>query len=298
MPFDGVSMVYTFDDPQAPTHKKTQYFNIITSRGIYHDGWFAAVQGVRKPWLPGLQGVPTWNPDNDRWELYDLEDDYSQAHDLAAEMPDKLREMQDYFTVEAARNNVFPLGGGIYLLNFKPQDLKGSKLTEWTLYEGQTRIPESMAPKFSTGFSSHATVSAVLPEKASGVLYCVGGISAGFTVYMDEGFLKAEYNAMTLNRYKVASDRPLAAGPATIEVDVRYDSMEREGPATVTFTVDGEDVGQGRIERSVPGTFTASETFDVGMDLGSPVSLDYHDRAPFAFDGTIERIHINYLDEQ
>ena len=140
----------------------------------------------------------------------------------------------------------------------------------------------------------HAVISAELPERASGVLYCIGGISAGFTVYMDEGFLKAEYNAMTLNRFKVSSDRPLDAGAATIEVDFRYDSPEREGPATVTFTVDGEQVGQGRIGRSVPGVFTASETFDVGMDLGSPVSLDYHERAPFAFDGTIEKIHIRY----
>jgi arylsulfatase len=111
---------------------------------------------------------------------------------------------------------------------------------------------------------------------------------------MDEGFLKAEYNAMTLNRFKVSSDRPLDAGAATIEVDFRYDGPEREGPATVTFTVDGEQVGQGRIGRSVPGVFTASETFDIGMDLGSPVSLDYHERAPFAFDGTIEKIHIRY----
>ncbi len=297
-PLDGVSMVYTFDDPQAPTRKKTQYFNIITSRGIYRDGWFAAVQGIRKPWLPGLQGTLEWEPDKDTWELYDLSQDYSQAHDLAAEMPDKLRQMQDYFTMEATSNHVFPLGGGIYLLNFKPQELKGSRLTEWTFSEGHTRIPESMAPKFVTGFSSHATIEAELPEKASGVLFCVGGISAGFTVYMDEGVLKAEYNAMTLERYKVASDKPLPAGHATIEVEVRYDGPEREGPATVTFTVDGQKVGEGRIGRSVPGTFTASETFDVGMDLGSPVSLDYHERAPFKFDGKIEKVHVKYLERK
>ena len=297
-PLDGVSMAYSFDDPQAPTRKETQYFNIITSRGIYRDGWFAAVQGVRKPWLPGLQGTLEWEPDKDTWELYDLSQDYSQAHDLAAERPEKLRQMQDFFTMEATSNHVFPLGGGIYLANFKPQELKGSKLTEWTFSEGHTRIPESMAPKFASGFSSHATIEAELPEKASGVLFCVGGISAGFTVYMDEGVLKAEYNAMTLERYKVASEKPLPGGHATIEVDVRYDSPQREGPATVTFTVDGQKVGEGRIGRTVPGTFTSSETFDVGVDLGSPVSLDYHERAPFEFDGTIDKIHIQYLKQE
>jgi len=144
----------------------------------------------------------------------------------------------------------------------------------------------------------HAGIEAELPEKASGVIFCVGGISAGFTVYMDEGVLKAEYNAMTLERYKVASEKPLPAGHATIEVEVRYDGPEREGPATVTFNVDGQKVGEGRVGRSVPGTFTASETFDVGMDPGSPVSLDYHERAPFKFDGKIDKVHIKYLERE
>ena len=210
-------------------------------------------------------------------------------------MPEKLREMQEYFTMEATRNNVFPIGGGIYLLTFAPQELRASKLTEWTFSEGITRVPESMAPKFSSGFSSHAVIEAELPDKASGVLYCVGGISAGFTVYLDEGLLKAEYNAMTLNRYKIASKAPVPKGKAKIEVEVKFDSPKREGPATVTFTVNGKQFGQGRIDRTVPGTFTASETFDVGMDLGSPVSLDYQKRAPFKFNGRIDRIQIRYL---
>ena len=297
-PLDGVSMVYTFEDARAEGRKTTQYFDVVSSRGIYHDGWFAAVSGPRKPWIPGLQGVLTWDPDKDTWELYNITEDYSQANDLARKMPDKLRQMQDIFTIEATKNHVFPIGGGLYTSTFAPQEMKASRLTEWTFFEGQGRIPESMAPKFASGFSSHAVIEAELPDRASGVLYCVGGISAGFTVYMDDGLLKAEYNAMTLNRYKVAADEPLGAGKATIEVDVAYDSPEREGPATVTFTVDGREIGRGRIERSVPGTFTASETFDIGMDLGSPVALDYHDRAPFKFDGKIDRFHIRYTGDR
>jgi len=294
MPFDGVSMAYTFDDPKAKGRKMTQYFDIVSSRGVYYDGWFAGVPGPRKPWIPGLQGVLQWNPDDDKWELYNLDEDYSQANDLAAEMPDKLRQMQDIFTVEAGNNKVFPIGGGLYIPVFAPQEQKASTLTEWTFFEGHTRIPESMAPKFQSGFSSHSVIEAELPEKASGVLYAVGGISAGFTVYMDEGVLKAEYNALTLDRFKIASKRPLPKGKATIEVDVRFDSPQREGPATVTFIVNGNEVGQGRIGRSVPATFTASETFDIGIDLGSPVSLDYHDRAPFEFNGDIQKAHIEY----
>jgi len=295
-PLDGVSMVYTFDDAQAKGRKTTQYFDILSSRGIYHDEWFAAVPGPRKPWIPGLQGVLEWEPDNDTWELYNLTEDYSQANDLAAKMPEKLRQVQDIFTMEATKNKVFPIGGGLYIPVFAPQEQKASTLKGWTFSEGQTRIPESMAPKFASGFSTHAVIEAELPEKASGVLYCVGGISAGFTVYIDEGVLKAEYNAMTLNRYKIASQAPLPKGKATIEVEVKFDTLERESPATVTFTLNGKQVGQGRIERSVPATFTASETFDVGMDLGSPVALDYHEKAPFKFNGRINKIHIRYTD--
>jgi hypothetical protein len=110
---------------------------------------------------------------------------------------------------------------------------------------------------------------------------------------MDKGSLHAEYNALTLNRYKIRSDAPIPTGKVTIEVETKFDGRQREAPATVTFRVNGKPVG--RIGRSVPAAFTASETFDVGMDLGSPVSLDYHDRAPFKFTGRIEKVNIRYM---
>jgi arylsulfatase len=112
---------------------------------------------------------------------------------------------------------------------------------------------------------------------------------------MDQGYLHAEYNAMTLNRYKVRSEKPLPAGKVTIEVETKFDSRQRQSGGTITFRVNGEQAGSGRFERSVPVIFTASETFDVGMDLGSPVSLDYHERAPFKFNGKIEKINIKYI---
>jgi arylsulfatase len=115
---------------------------------------------------------------------------------------------------------------------------------------------------------------------------------------MDRGILKAEYNAMTMNRYKITSETPIETGKVKIEVILKYDAQERMAPATITFLVNGKQVGQGRVERSVPAGFTASETFDVGMDLGSPVALDYHERVPFAFTGKINRIHIKYTDQK
>jgi arylsulfatase A-like enzyme len=293
-PLDGISLAYTFDNPQAKSAKKTQYFEILGSRGIYHDGWFAAVFGPRAPWSTDVSGLLKWEPEKDVWELYNLRQDYSQSKNLAKENPRKLAELKKLFDKEATKNLVYPIGGSFYTAFFNPHELPSSTLTEWTFYEGQDRIPEALAPKFQSGRDSLAVIDAEIGNNAAGVLFAVGGISAGFTVYLDKGFLKAEYNAMTLNRYKIASASAIPTGKVKIEVETKFDSMERMAPATVTLRVNGKQVGQGRVERSVPGTFTASETFDVGKDLGSPVSLDYYDRAPFKFNGKINRIHIRY----
>ena len=229
------------------------------------------------------------------WELYNLDEDYSQANDLAEQMPAKLQAMKDTFTMQATENKVFPIGGAFYTSALHPEEIRSSTLTEWTFFPGQTRIPESMAPKFVSGFSSLATIDADVPEGASGVLYCLGGMSGGFTVYFDTGELCAEYNTLGVYRYKARSAGPVPNGKVRIEVEMasRRRNRRRRPPSSCAST--GTQVGRGRVERSVPAGFSASETFDIGIDLGSPVSLDYHERAPFAFTGTIERIHFAYL---
>jgi arylsulfatase len=295
-PLDGTSMVYSFTQPAAKTTKKTQYFEIMGSRGVYHEGWFAGTFGPRVPWSTDLAGVMNFDPEKEVWKLYNLDKDYSQSKDLAKENPKKLAELQTVFDKEATENLVYPIGASLYTVFFSPSELPSSPLTEWSFYEGQDRIPEAMAPKFTSGRSTLAVIDAEIGKKAEGVLFALGSISSGFTVYMDKGFLKAEYNAMTLDRFKIASKSAIPTGKVKIEVETKYDTKERMAPATVTLTVNGKQVGQGRIERSVPGGHTASETFDVGKDLGSPVALDYFDRAPFAFTGNIEKIHIRYLD--
>jgi len=295
-PLDGTSMVYTFTQPEAETAKKTQYFEILGSRGIYHEGWFAGTFGPRAPWSTDMTGIFNWEPETDEWELYDLTKDYSQSKNLATENPEKLAELKALFDAEATDNLVYPVGGSFYTVFFSPSELPSSPLTEWSFYAGQDRIPEALAPKFVSGRSTRAVIDAEIGEDADGVLFAIGGISSGFTVYMDKGFLKAEYNAMTLDRFKIASETAIPTGKVQIEVVTQYDSGERMAPATVTLIVNGEQVGQGRIERSVPAAHTASETFDVGVDLGSPVALDYYDRAPFRFNGKIENIHISYID--
>ena len=293
---DGISMMYTFDQPEAKTNKTTQYFEILGSRGVYHEGWFAGSFGPRAPWSADISGLFNWEPENDVWELYNLEEDYSQSKNLAIEYPEKLAELKELFDKEATENLVYPIGASMYTVIFSPSELPSSPLTEWSFYEGQNRIPEAMAPKFVSGRSTLVVIDVEIDQNSEGVFFALGGISSGFTVYLDKGFLKAEYNAMTLDRYKIASESAIPTGKVKIEVETKYDSKERMAPATVTLTVNGKKVGQGRIERSVPAGHTASETFDVGVDLGSVVSLDYYDRSPFKFNGKINKIYIKYLN--
>ena len=293
-PLDGKSMLYSFNNPNAKGVKKTQYFEIMGSRGVYHEGWFAGTFGPKAPWAVDPTGVINMDPENDTWELYNLEKDFSQSKDLAKENPDKLAELKAVFDKEATENLVYPIGAGYYTIFFNPSEMPSSTLTEWDFYEGQSRIPEAIAPKFLSGRSSLVVIDAQIDKDAEGVLFAVGGISSGFTVYMDKGLLKAEYNAMTLNRYKAASTSAIATGNVKIGVKTQYDTQERLAPATLTLTVNGKEVAKTRIEQSVPSLHTFGETFDLGIDH-APVAMDYLDRAPFKFNGKIERIHISYI---
>ena len=294
-PMDGVSFAYTFDDAKAENRKNIQYFEVMGSRGIYKDGWFAGTRGPRIPWDPLSSKLAEWDPENDVWELYNLSEDFSQANDLAQENPEKLNRMKEDFLVEGAKNKVFPIGGSLYVVAYHPEEMKATTLTEWNMYAGMTRIAESQAPKYMSGFSSQAVIDVDVPENASGVLFAVGGISAGFTVFMDEGKLFAEYNAMTLNRYKVNSGQKIPTGKVKIEVIVQAQEKKPLAPSLITLKVDGKVVGEVMAETTVPAIFTASESFDVGMDYGSAVALEYAERLPFEFNGKINKLDIKYI---
>jgi len=295
-PIDGTSMVYSFNDVAATGQKTTQYFEIIGSRGIYHDGWFACTFGPRVPWMTPLSqamSLMQWTPEDDIWELYDIGNDYSQSFDLAEKEPQRLAKLKEMFAIHAARNQVYPIGGGLQALLGRGRPAQ--TLKEWTFVGEHDRVPESLGPKFTSGTSSITTIDVDIPVDACGVLLAVGGIGGGFTVFMDRGYLQAEYNVFGMWRYKVQSDMPVNIGHhMEVEVDMRYDSASRFGGGTIIFRVSGAEVGRGRFDKSIVGQFTASETFDIGKDLGSPVSIDYAARKPFAFNGTIHKVHIKY----
>jgi arylsulfatase A-like enzyme len=287
-PIDGTSMAYTFADASAPGRKHIQYFDNNGSRGIYHDGWYACAFGPLTPWLTVSPGLATWDSSKDVWELYDLRTDFSQADDLAAKEPKRLEEMKALFLKEAKANNVFPIGAGIWL-RIHPEDRVKTPYTNWQFDASTTRMPEFAAPGLGRE-SNHVTVEADLGENASGVLYALGGASGGLALYMDKGQLVYEYNMMIIERYTARTQEKLALGKHTIEV---VTTIAKPGaPAEVVLAVDGKEVARTTVQRTVPAAFTASETFDVGVDLGSPVSVDYFDRRPFRFDGTIAAVNV------
>ena len=288
-PIDGVSMAYSFANAAAPTMKLTQFFDNNGSRGIYHDGWFASAFGPLIPWLTVSPGLATWDSRKDVWELYKLDGDFSQADDLAVKDPKRLAEMKGLFLTEAKANKDLPIGAGIWL-RIHPEDRVKTPYTSWTFDATTTRLPEFAAPGIGRE-SNRVTVQAELGENASGVLYALGGAGGGVALYMDNGQLVYEYNMMIIERTIVRSKEKLPAGKHSIEVDT---TIAKPGaPAYVVLKVDGNEVAHETVKRTVPAAFSASETFDVGVDLGSVVSVDYFDRRPFGFNGKIEKVEVN-----
>ena len=287
-PIDGISMAYTFADATAPGRKATQYFENNGSRAVYHDGYIAAAFGPLTPWRAEQPGLATWDANKDVWELYNLKNDFSEADDLAAKEPQRLETMKKLFLQEAEDNKAFPIGAGLWT-RLHPEDRIKVPYTHWSFDATTTRLPEFAGPGIGRE-SNRVIVDIDAGKEASGVLYALGGIGGGLTLYMDQGHLVYEYNMMMIERFITRSPEPLAPGKHQIIVDTK---IARPGaPADVTISVDGAEAMRVAVGRTVPGAFSASETFDVGMDLGSPVSFAYFDRAPFAFAGKIEKVDV------
>jgi len=288
MPIDGVSMRYSFGDAQAGSRRQTQFFDNNGSRGVYHDGWFACTFGPLYPWIPAQQGLGKWDSRNDRWELYDLNRDFSQANDLASKEPERLERMKALFLEEARANKDLPIGAGIWL-RIHPEDALSPKYSSWTFTKNTIRMPEGSAPPLGKK-STEAVVDLSVKENASGVVYALGGQSGGLTLFMENGRLFYEYNMMIVERYVLESAVRIPAGDHRISVKTVIGQLG--GPGRVTLSVDGRPAGELELKRTVPGMFTSSETFDVGTDLGSPVSMRYHKKTPYAFNGKIKKIYV------
>jgi arylsulfatase A-like enzyme len=288
-PFDGESLVYTFDNAMAPTRHGTQYFEMIGNRAIYKDGWMASTTPLRLPWV--TSGFEP-SPDDFKWELYNISLDFSQANNLAASNPAKLKELQDAFDVEAKKYNVYPLDSSFASRAdpaIRPSLTRGRN--EFTYYPGMIRIPEGSAPDFKNKSWTAAAEVSIPQGGANGVLASMGGRYGGWVLMLQDSkpLFAYAYSNQPQHKYRIASDQPLAAGNHIIRVKFEYDGGGLGKGATATLLVDEKQVAQGRIDHTVVVRFSLDETFDVGQDTGTPVLEEYESKMPFAFTGTLTK---------
>jgi arylsulfatase A-like enzyme len=288
-PLEGVSLVYTFDNANAPTRHTTQYFELVGNRGIYKDGWIANTTPLRLPWVT-VGSEP--NPDDFKWELYNVNEDFSQANNLADRYPDKLKELQEAFEVQAKKYEVYPLDSSFASRAdpaIRPSLTRGR--TEFTYYSGMVRIPEGSAPNFKNKSWAIAAEVTIPDNGANGVLATIGGRFGGWALLMQDGkpqFIYALSNQPE-HKFRVTSNQPIAAGNHVVRFGLKYDGGGIGKGATGTLFVDGTPVAEGRIPQTIGVRFSLDETFDVGGDIGTPVVEDYADKMPFAFTGTLKK---------
>jgi arylsulfatase A-like enzyme len=286
MPFDGTSFAYTFNDADAPDQHTRQYYEMFGNRAMYLDGWKAVtIHGNRMPWV--IAG--TFPFEDDVWELYNVAEDFSESNDLADQYPEKVEELKAAWDEEAWKYNVYPLYDDIGARFANVAKVFVPQRDEFVYYPpGATRIPEAYSPPVKNRNHS-ITAYAEIPEGgANGVLVASGGIYSGYAFFVADDRLVYEYNAYNEDRFQIRSDRPLPRG--NVELRAVYDAADNQ-TGTVTLFINGEQVGQGQIGRTVPAQFSISETFDVGQDTGTPVSNDYTRDSDFS--GNLDRVVIS-----
>jgi arylsulfatase A-like enzyme len=288
-PLEGFSMLYAFNDAKAADRHETQYFEMFCNRGIYHRGWTAVTRhGV--PWV----GAYKRSFDEDVWELYDTNTDWTQARDLATENPKKLAELQRLFLIEAAKYSVLPLDDRTFErfnadLAGRPQLVKGKTQI---LFGGMGRLSENSVVSIKN--KSHSITADVdVPKSgAEGVIVAQGGSTNGWSLYAKSGRLKYCYNFFGITVTIVEAAQPIPAGRHQVRMEFKYDGGGLAKGGGVTLYVDGKSVGQGRVEQTVPMAFSGDETCDVGKENGSPVSPDYGPTGN-AFSGEVNWVQID-----
>jgi arylsulfatase len=250
---------------------------------------------LKLPWAKVSVDAPTPNPDDFKWELYHIAEDFSQANNLAAQNPAKLKELQAAFEREAQKYNVYPLDSSLAErmdVRLRPSLTRGRNT--FTYYPGTVRIPEGAAPdlKFKD-FTVTAEVE--IPERgAEGVLVTQGGRFGGWGLFVMDGKPEFDYalSQQPQHKYRVTSNEKLAPGKHTIKLDFKYDGPGFGKSGTGTLSVDGKQVAQGKIERTILVRFSLDETFDIAEDTGTPVVEDYVNKMPFKFTGDLKKVVI------
>ena len=273
-PYEGTSMAYSFNDASAPEQHDLQYFEMFGNRGIYYKGW-SAVTKHRTPWIMvGQKMVPF---DEDVWELYDGSKDWSQAHDLSQQMPEKLHELQRQFLIEAVKYNVLPLDDRQTeridpATAGRPTLIRGNSQL---FFAGMGRLSENSVINIKNKSFSITAELEVKEQPANGVIIAQGGQFGGWSVYAKEGKLKFTYNVLGIHEFPTEATAPIPQGKHQVRMEFAYDGGGLAKGGNVTLYYDGQSVGTGRVEMTQPMIFSADETTDIGYESGTPVSPDY-----------------------
>jgi arylsulfatase len=290
-PIEGTSFLKSFFEANAPETRPTQYFELLVNRGIYHQGWMASSRSF-VPWVP-VRGE--FDPLTAKWELYNLNEDFTQSNDLAAQHPEKLRELEAIFWKEAEKYQVLPLDWrAVERLSAELQgrpSLAG-KRKQFVYFPGQAALPDGASPPMLNK-SWTITAEVEIPAGgAEGMIYTHGGLTGGLGLYVKDGRAHFAYNMLAIDRYLVSSE-PLPKGKVALQVRFQYEGQPGQlgKGGAVTLLANGQTVGEGKLPKTVPLQFSLGEGVDVGRDSGSAVSDQY--QLPFEFTGKIEKVTVD-----
>ena len=292
-PIEGVSMAYTFDaaNAKAASKRETQYFEMFGNRAIYHDGWIAATPPPQPPWLMGTAKMPEVL-NGYKWELYNIAEDYSENNNLAARFPDKQKELQELFLVEAQKYQVFPLDNSILERILAPRPSATAGRTEFTYSGEMSGLPDGSAPNIlGKSYSITADVE-IPPGGAEGMLNTLGGRFGGYGLYLLKGRPVFSYNLLAVEHFRWESSEALPPGKHTILFDFKYDGPGFGKGGTGVLSVDGKEVARKTVPHTIPVLMTIDESFDVGMDTRTGVD-DNDYQPPFRFTGKLVKLTVN-----
>ena len=292
-PMHGTTFAATLTDPAAGEHHTQQYFETVGNRAMYKDGWWLAMRTPRIPWVltpdalaPYAPGV--WDPDTDPVELYYLPDDFSQAHDLAAEHPDKVAELKELFWAQAEKYHVLPLLAALSTFFGMVPPLAEKSTFE---YRGDVQnVLSGMIPRI---YNHSYTISAdlVVPDAgAEGVIVAEGDHLGGFSLFVDDGRLTHTYSMMGVFIFRQQADQALPTGEVNVRMEFAADAAKPATGGEVTLFVNDAPVAKGRMDHTVPVRFSGYAGMDIGRDNGGVVDRGYEDRKPFAFTGTVKKV--------
>ncbi|HLG87123.1 MAG TPA: sulfatase-like hydrolase/transferase [Alphaproteobacteria bacterium] len=291
-PIEGTSMVYTFDNAEAPSTRRIQYFETSRNRSIYEDGWIAATTPRDLPWTLADPNRGAWDLDDQKWELYRVPDDFSEANNLAAKEPKRVKDLEQLFWAEAARYHVLPMldvvravmAGG----SGPPSALGGA--TRFVFPPGMKRIPEGAAPDLKNRSFRLTAELEVRPGGAEGVLLSEGDRFGGLSFYLLKGKPVFCYNMAEFERTTISAPDALSPGHHAVAADFKYDGGGRGKGGTVTLTVDGKPVASGHVPATIANRFALDASLSVGEATGAPVSDDY--ATPFRLTAALDRLTV------